>query len=58
MVGNKLWVFVMVGLEEFGSGLEVPVELQLHLVDLDEAGKTCQQSKLDGFPSKQHILGN
>lgn len=48
----------MVGLEEFGSGIEVPVELQLHLKDLDEAGKTCQQSKLDGFPSKLHILGN
>lgn len=58
MVGNKLWVFVMVGLEEFGSGLEVPVEPRLLLEDLDEAGKTCQRSKLDGFPSKVHILGN
>lgn len=55
MVGNKLWVL---GLEEFGSGLEVPVELLLHLEDLDEAGKTCQQSKLDDFSSKRHILGN
>ncbi len=55
MVGNKLWVFVMVGLEEFGSGLEVPIELQLHLEYLNEAGKTYQQSKLDGFPSKLHI---
>ena len=42
MVGNKLWVFVMVGLEEFGSGLEVPVEIQLYSDDLDEAGKTWQ----------------
>ncbi len=41
----------MVGLEEFGSGLEVPIEVQLHLEDVNEAGKTCQQSKLDGFPS-------
>ena len=44
MVGNKLRVFVTVGREEFGSGLEVPVELQLHLENLDEKGKTCQQS--------------